>query len=145
MICLGIDPGQKRIGLALGQGTLALALDAIDSDAAVSKLIELVAEKNVERIYCGFPINMHGQETLSTTRAVDFAKLLSASVKTPIYLIDERLTSAASAHLLREVGISARDSKGKIDSESARLIVEQAIAMNHKAGIELGDYLAGRV
>ncbi len=145
MICLGIDPGQKRTGLALGQNSLAIALDSIDTLAAVEGIVELVTARGVERIYIGLPINMKGQETLSTRRAVDFAKLCAAAVNVPIFLIDERLTTAASMHLLREIGLSSSDMKGKIDSESARLIVEQAIAMNHNAGVELGEYLAGRV
>jgi len=145
LICLGVDPGQKRIGLALGQGTLAVSLDSVTSEDALVHIRELTRQRNVDRIYVGLPLNLKGLETKSTSNALEFAKQLQGELQLPIFLIDERLTTAASARMLRNAGLSSRQTRDYVDSDSARLLVEQAISLNHKAGVELEDYLAGRL
>ena len=142
MICLGVDPGQSRVGLALGQDSLAISLETVELAGAIDRIAELVEEKKAERIYVGLPISLSGASTESTRRAINFAAQITERVKVPVFVIDERLTSAQSARLAKEVGKSAKESKGFIDAEAARLIVDSAIASKHQAGIELGDYLA---
>lgn len=142
MICLGVDPGQSRIGLALGQDSLAIALETIAIDGALARIENLAQEKKAERIYVGLPISLSGTATESTKRAIEFALSLEEIVDIPIFVIDERLTTAQSLRLSQQAGKSARESKSYVDAEAARLIVESAIASNHKAGMKLGDYLA---
>lgn len=142
MICLGVDPGQSRVGLALGQDSLAIALETVEIAGALDRIAELAREKKAERIYVGLPISLSGEATESTKRAVNFARLMSERVEVAIFVIDERLTTAQSSRLSQLAGKSTKESKKFIDAEAARLIVEGAIASNHQAGIELGDYLA---
>ena len=142
MICLGVDPGQSRIGLALGQNSLAIALETVEIDGALTRIEDLAHEKKAERIYVGLPISLSGATTESTKRAIEFASFLDERVDIPIYVIDERLTTAQSLRLSQQAGKSTRESKTFVDAEAARLIVESAIASNHNAGMRLGDYLA---
>ncbi len=142
MICLGVDPGQSRVGLALGQDSLAIALETIEQAKAIGRIAELVRDKKAERIYVGLPISLSGANTQSTKRAISFAVELSEKVGVPVFVIDERLTTAQSARLSQSVGKSAKESKSFIDAEAARLIVDSAITSKHQAGMELGDYLA---
>lgn len=142
MICLGVDPGQSRVGVALGQGSLAIALQTTGRATAVSTIIELLAEKQAERIYLGLPLSLTGATTKSTQSALELAKELQAATPIPIFLLDERLTTVASTKSAIAIGKSTKDSRGYIDAEAARHIVESAIASNHTLGQELGDYLA---
>ncbi len=142
MICLGVDPGLSRVGVALGQDSLAIALETFPSAQALAAVTELAAQKQAERIYVGLPLSLSGQQTASTKSAIDFALALSATMTIPIYLLDERLTTSASSKAAAIAGKSSRQIKEFIDSESARLIVESAIASNHTLGLELGDYVA---
>lgn len=142
MICLGVDPGQSRVGLALGQDSLAIALETLVLEGAVEKIKAIASDKRAERIYVGLPISLSGSTTQSTQRAVDFASELAAEIEQPVYLVDERLTTSQSLRLVQQAGKSARDSKSFIDAESARLIVESAIASNHSLGTPLEEYLA---
>ncbi len=134
MICLGVDHGQKRVGIALGQGELAIGLKTIDRVEAVNEVLIVAKEKNATRIYVGKPSSLSGQDTKSTLDARDFAVEVQSKTAIPVFLIDERLTSTQSQKNLREVGHSAKSGKHAIDAESARLIVEQAIACNHTCG-----------
>ncbi len=142
MICIGVDPGQSRVGLALGQGTLALALESIPAVSAAEAIQQLAADKHAERIYVGLPISLSGASTQSTQAAIDLAKDLAGRVELPVVLIDERLTTVESARLAQQIGKTAKQSKSFVDAEAARLIVETAISANHKIGIELEEYLA---
>ncbi len=142
MICLGVDPGQSRVGLALGQDTLALPLESIPAVSAAEAIQQLAADKHAERIYVGLPITLSGASTQSTLAAIDLAKDLAGRVELPVVLIDERLTTVESARLAQQIGKTAKQSKSFVDAEAARLIVETAISANHKIGIELEEYLA---
>ncbi len=142
MICLGVDPGQSRVGLALGQDTLALPLESIPAVSAAEAIQQLAADKHAERIYVGLPISLSGASTQSTLAAIDLAKDLAGRVELPVVLIDERLTTVESARLAQQIGKTAKQSKSFVDAEAARLIVETAISANHKIGIELEEYLA---
>ena len=142
MICLGVDPGQSRVGLALGQDSLAIALETVEMGKAIDRISDLVREKKAERIYVGMPISLSGSSTPSTKYAIDFAKEVSDKVEVPVFVIDERLTTTQSTRLSQSAGKSSRDPKSFIDAEAARLIVDSAIASKHQAGMELGDYLA---
>ena len=142
MICLGVDPGQSRVGLALGQDSLAIALETVEMAKAIDRIAVLAQEKKAERIYVGLPISLSGTNTPSTMYAIDFAIEMSERVEVPVFVIDERLTTAQSTRLSQSAGKSARESKSFIDAEAARLIVDSAITSKHQAGMELGDYLA---
>lgn len=142
MICIGVDPGLSRVGLALGQGELALGIESCPADSSLERIQELCIEKGAERIYVGLPLSLSGQESKSTKSAVQFASAVAERTGLDVYLIDERLTSAHSLKLSRAAGKSSRESKSFIDAEAARLIVESAIASKHTFGVRLGDYLA---
>jgi putative Holliday junction resolvase len=142
LICLGVDPGLSRVGVALGQDSLAIALETFPSAQAIAAVKELALLKKAERIYVGLPLSLSGLQTASTKSAIDFALELASTTTIPIFLLDERLTTSASSKAATNAGKSSRQIKEFIDSEAARLIVESAIASNHKLGLELGDYIA---
>ena len=134
MICLGVDPGQKRVGIALGQVELAISLQTVDRSVAIQEVSRIATEKNALRIYVGKPSSLSGADTKSTLDALEFATALQAATPVPVFLLDERLTTKQSQRSLREVGLTAKSNKAAVDSESARLIVELAIACKHSCG-----------
>jgi putative Holliday junction resolvase len=134
LICLGVDPGQKRVGIALGQGSLAIALEVVDRQSAMQRILEIAAEKQAERIYVGLPISLAGSNTASTSQAVEFAKEVQSRLEIPVLLLDERLTTSQSLRNLRDAGLNTKSNKHALDAESARLLVDFAIASNHRCG-----------
>jgi putative Holliday junction resolvase len=142
LICLGVDPGLSRVGLALGQDSLAIALETAPVEICLDLISDLAREKHAERIYFGLPLSLAGTETESTRNAVELAQRLAGVVNIPVFLVDERLTSSMSTKLAMNAGKSTRESKQFVDAEAARLIIESAIASNHRLGVRLEEYLA---
>ena len=136
---MGIDVGAVRIGVALSEGTLALAHDTMAFDeSAVRLLADLAAEKDIGEIYVGLPLSLSGGHTKSTEMAADFARELSTQTAASVFVIDERLSTVSSQRLLREAGKSAKQSKSMIDAESARAILDFALDSPQSA-IKIGD------
>ena len=136
---MGVDVGAVRIGVALSEGTLALAHDTLAFDeAAVRRLADLAAEKVVVEIYVGLPLSLSGGHTKSTQMAANFARELSAQTPASVFVIDERLSTVSSQRLLREAGKSAKQSRSMIDAESARAILNFALDSPQSA-IKIGD------
>ena len=136
---MGIDVGAVRIGVALSEGTLALAHDTLAfDDLAVRLLADLAAEKAVGKIYVGLPLSLSGDNTKSTQMAANFARELATQTPAAVFVIDERLSTVSSQRLLREAGKSAKQSKSMIDAESARAILDFALESPQSA-IKIGD------
>jgi len=137
---MGIDVGAVRIGVALSEGSLALAHDTLAAkDSAARLLAELAAEKSVGEIFVGLPLSLSGESTKSTEMAADFARELAAITDASVFVIDERLSTVSSQRLLREAGRSAKQSKSMIDAESARAILDFALESPQSA-IKIGDF-----
>ena len=136
---MGIDVGAVRIGVALSEGTLALAHDTLAFDeSAIGLLADLAAKKDVGEIYVGLPLSLSGGHTKSTEMATDFARELATQTPAAVFVIDERLSTVSSQRLLREAGKSAKQSKSMIDAESARAILDFALDSPQSA-IKIGD------
>lgn len=110
MNILGIDYGEKRIGLAWCQTGLDVVLPfgQVEVDHWQSKIETLVREEKIDRIIVGLPIGMDGQENENTKKIRVFAKELEDVVGVPIAFVDERFTSQQAD---RMGGDASRDEK----------------------------------
>ena len=141
MRALGVDYGERRIGLALSDATglLASPWKTIANDANVGAAAQrialevdaLLAESDgLDAIVIGLPRRLGGEPTDQTLRVQKLAQLLAARLTVPITLQDERLTSHAADELLAERERDWRKRKPKVDAMAAALILQ--------------DYLDGR-
>jgi putative Holliday junction resolvase len=126
---LGIDFGERRIGLALSDplGIIAQPLLTFDTrkDGDIFKKIEeLIEEKGIEEIVLGMPRNMDGTIGDKGKIVQEFSQTLSSRVKIPIILRDERLSSVESLRVLREAGAKLHKYKKSVDKLSATLILQ---------------------
>ena len=107
MRILGIDYGQRKIGLATGDTELGIAtpLETISVktlDDAFAYLEELVKEEDIEKVVVGRPVNMSNQATKQTDTTEDFVRYLKENMGLAVELIDERLTSVAAAKINKD-------------------------------------------
>jgi putative Holliday junction resolvase len=118
MRCLGVDFGDKKTGIALGDSVTRICapLMTLKTELVISKLKELVNDEGIEMVVVGLPLFADGQRSKQTEKTENFAKLLSEFVR--VELIDERFTSAESRQL-QELGDVADE-----DSLAAMLILE---------------------
>lgn len=126
---LGIDYGERRIGLALSDelGMIASGAGTIPGDErAVNQIAHLVTERSVVRIIVGMPLTLKG-EIGDTARMVQrFIEKLSAVVDIPVDSLDERFTSSLAQQAIRDMGVGRkkRRDKGKIDEIAAVILLQ---------------------
>jgi putative pre-16S rRNA nuclease len=134
MRVLAIDPGARRVGLAISDRSRTLARplktiaiagvdDAVDRIARV--VDELAAEEDgLDTIVVGLPARLDGSPTVSTADVRTFITRLTARTKRPIVTTDERLTSreAESRLAVRERDWKKR--KEKLDAAAAAIILQ---------------------
>ena len=129
---LGLDLGEKTIGLALSDTTLTVATPfktlkrgKFKSDAAI--LVGLIAEHHIGGLIVGLPLNMDGSEGPSVQSARAFARNFVALSDCPLVLVDERLSTAAVTRTLLEADASRRQRARVVDKMAAAYILQGAL------------------
>lgn len=132
-VYLAFDFGLKRIGMAVGDDLTRLArpLPAIANSREPdwTALGRAVTDWRPAALVVGLPVNLDGEDQPITAPARAFAAELGRRYRTPVYLVDERLTSRAADDEIRAARADGRKSKktqkGDRDGVAARLILEQ--------------------
>lgn len=125
---LALDPGTRRIGVAVSNtaGTMAFPRPALDAQASwIEDLREIVIDEEVDRIIVGEPRSLKGVETASTEVARSVARQVGAALPDiPVITVDERLTTVTATRLLYSANVRSREQRGRIDSASAVVILQ---------------------
>ncbi len=134
---MGIDPGGKRIGVAISDENkiVATPYTTIIREKygdLVSQIKEIINEHKIDGIVIGNPINMDGSEGPSSQSAKDLAKNLSKDVTQNITLWDERLSSQGAFNLSNELAINSSKKVKKLDENSAQFILQGLLDFYHK-------------
>lgn len=133
---LGIDPGTKRVGIALAddeESSFAQPRETLVhvSDAATARAIaELAKAESVGEIVIGLPIGLDGREGVSSRRARALAAIVERTTGLPVVLFDERMTSQAAHRALDALNVSQRKRRGKVDRIAAVLLLEAYLEMH---------------
>jgi len=141
MRTVGLDIGERRIGVAVSDatGTLARPLGVLRSaglgrdalDVVVREIARLAGEEDgVGAIVIGLPRRLDGTPTEMTPRVEQFARALGAKTPLPVALQDERLSSREAESRLALRDKDWRSRKAKLDAAAAAIILQ--------------DYLDGR-
>lgn len=145
MRILGLDVGERRIGLAVSDelGLTAHGLPTLERTALkadLARLEELVAEYAAEKVVVGLPRNMDGSLGQQGSRVLDFIERLQRRIpKIPVIPWDERLTTKAAERVLLEADMSRSKRKKKVDQIAAVLILQGYL--NSLAGSPAGQPL----
>ncbi len=118
MKILGIDYGEKRVGLAISDEsqTLARELDILPPKEFFSKIRQIIEENQITQIVIGLPLNMSGEETKKTLEVKTFKEKLEKLTDVKINTIDERLSSVMAQNL--------PGGKKNVDSLAAQIILQ---------------------
>ncbi len=130
---IAFDYGDVRIGVAVSDsdGILAsplMVLRSTDKKLKV-RVQEIFQEFEPIRIYVGKPSNMDGSSGPAVDKALEFYEFLLTLTNCPIELIDERLSTVSGARSLRDSGVSAKESKSRIDEAAAVAILDFALSI----------------
>lgn len=125
---LGIDFGDKRIGLAVSDKLLFTAQGigryVVKNKKEDKKFFqELVSRYDIGEIVIGFPLKMDGSEGMRAEKTREFARWLEKFLHLPIILWDERLTTRQASRILSQRKIKRKTKKRLKDQVSAVIIL----------------------
>tara|TARA_Y100000996_G_scaffold386066_1_gene343856 strand:+ start:2134 stop:2598 length:465 start_codon:yes stop_codon:yes gene_type:complete len=134
---IGIDPGGKRIGIAISDENKIVAtpyttLIKESYSSLLSQIKKIIDENQVDGIVVGNPINMDGSQSPASQSAKDLAINLSKDITKNITLWDERLSSEGAFRLSNELAINTSKKVKKLDENSAQFILQGVLDFYHK-------------
>jgi putative Holliday junction resolvase len=126
MKVLGIDFGEKKIGLAIADGHLALPFKVIrgNQPSLIKEIIDICYEEDVKQIVIGLPLGGEGTENPMTAKVRKFGQKLAERFKQEVDLWDERLTSQEAQERLGKAGFLRKRRIAREDSVAAAITLQ---------------------
>ncbi len=128
---LGLDLGTRTLGISLSDATHTIAsaygtlrFDEGDFDSLIEPLKKIVDEYKVEKIVLGLPKNMNNTVGESGTRCFNFGNKIMDTLKIPVIMQDERLTTVEATRYMLEADMSRNKRKKKVDGLAANIILQ---------------------
>ena len=127
---LGLDLGTTSLGISISDktNTLVSPLKVIkfafeDYESVIDELKDIIKNNNIGKVILGLPKNMDGSMGFASERSLNFKKLLEEN-NISVILEDERLTTKLSENIIHSNNENIKNTKNKIDSIAASLILE---------------------
>tara|TARA_Y100000748_G_C15284610_1_gene405894 strand:+ start:243 stop:656 length:414 start_codon:yes stop_codon:yes gene_type:complete len=132
---LGIDFGEKRVGLALSDKSNLIAspyrtLKYFSENDLMNEIKTIVLNKGIEIFVLGLPLNLKGEDSAQTKKVRRFKKLLSR-LELPIIYEDERFSSTIAKNSLVLQNVKTGHNKSEIDRTAAAIILQQYLDKNY--------------
>ncbi len=127
MRALGLDVGDRRVGLALSDPTGFLASPFGFVERGPSDLADIarIAEENeVAEIVVGLPLSMSGDSGVQAGKVRGFIRELRSQTDLPIKTVDERLSTVQAQGMLQQSGRRRRGDRGQLDAAAAAVILQ---------------------
>ena len=129
MRILGIDYGEKRVGLAISSpvGFIAQGLytiERIDGIDYLEELADVIKEKEVEEIVVGLPKNMNGSIGEKAEVVLALVETLKSKFNLPVHTFDERLTTVRANRAMAGAKMSKKGKKKRVDMIAAQFILQ---------------------
>jgi putative Holliday junction resolvase len=126
---MAVDPGSKRVGLALSDpsATIAQALATLPAEPAgtlVARLAEMARTHGAERIVVGLPRRLDGTRGPEAVAAQELADRLRKASGLPVEMVDERLTTVAAERALIADGVRREKRRLSVDRVAAALMLQ---------------------
>lgn len=147
MRILGIDFGERRIGLALSDptGTIASPLPTLKRRRGkrppLAAMEQLVVDHGVEALVMGLPLTPSGEESDWTRTVREVGEALSGRTGLPVHYVDERYTSVMAERAVRGIGLpkGKREEKERVDAAAAILILQSWLDRQSRDSHEEGS------
>ncbi len=126
---LAVDPGSRRVGLAVSDPTQTIA-SALSTEPAepeadlAARLAVIAADQEAERIVVGLPRELDGRRGPAAAAAERLAARLRTVAGVPVETFDERLTTAAAERALIDAGEKRRARRQAVDRVAATLLLQ---------------------
>jgi putative Holliday junction resolvase len=132
---LGLDAGQRRIGVAVSDplGLLATphGIIAAGADEGLGEVCACIGQLEVTTVVVGLPLTLSGEEGPEAQRVLGWVERLRERTPIPIVLWDERLSTAAAERAMLEAGLRRDKRKLHRDAVAAALILQSYLDAHH--------------
>ena len=129
MRILALDHGTVRVGVAVSDELRIIAspleyIAAGPFDAFLTRLQQILKEKEVGLVLVGMPRNMDGSSGPAAQKVQEFITTLKQSISVPIQTWDERLTTVQANRFLIQANIKRKDRRQKVDQTAAAILLQ---------------------
>lgn len=128
MRAVGIDLGEKRIGVAVSAGSVATPYEVVqrsgDRQRDRRAIADLVAETEAEVVVVGLPLSLDGSLGPAARAALDEVEALRDTLSVPVETYDERLTTVTADRQLKEQGLDAKARRRIVDKVAASILLQ---------------------
>ena len=125
---IGIDPGTKRVGIAIAdlETRFARPLETVNAENAVRRIAEIVDDAKASTVVVGRPVSLSGESGKAVQGYEHFTDELRSTLPPGVTVVeyDERLTSVIAEKALRSAGVGAKDARGKVDQIAAQVMLQ---------------------
>ncbi len=125
---MGIDFGERRIGIALTDPLQIIAYPYKTIDTKNSNFVEeiknIAIKQEVEKIIIGLPINVQGEDSVKCKKIREFAQMLNAKTHISFAFQDESFSSYEAQRIFHQSGKKLKGNKEQIDKISASIILQ---------------------
>jgi putative Holliday junction resolvase len=127
---LGIDPGTRRVGIAVSDdsGILASPLEVLQRSGRRStdhrRIAELVEEYGVGVVVVGMPLSLDGRVGPAAQAVLDEVGELCSVLDVPVEVYDERFTTITAERQLRAAGRRGRSQRSVVDMQAAAVLLQ---------------------
>lgn len=126
---LGIDPGDRRVGLAIADSSLGIAtgfgvIEYGGKKRFIEKIGSIAGEEDISLVVMGLPRNMNGSEGEAAKKSRRLAESIKEKLNIKVELVDERLTTYQAIKQIHETGGKSGTDKGRVDMLSAVVILQ---------------------
>lgn len=141
---MGIDPGQRRTGLAICEDGLSVAVPAgtvehTGFDEAVARVRSAIEAADVQQVVIGLPLRLDGSEGQAARRVRRFVDALSRGLEVSIELWDERMSTVSAERALVSQGMDGRARRKVIDQAAATIMLQSYLDAHGESRTCLDD------
>jgi len=133
---LGLDIGDKRIGVALSDSASILAspftiIDRRDERQDIETIIDIVNQQQVKQIVVGLPRSLNGSIGKQAEKVKAFVEKLCSHIEVPVEFRDERLTTVSAKRLMQAANTKKTRRRDRDDAVAAALILQGYLDETH--------------
>jgi len=125
---LAIDPGDKRIGLAIGDEETGIAspiavIESTSENERLRRIRQVIDEHRPGALIVGLALHMDGTQGVGAKKAQALAQQLTQEFGLEAILVDERLSSFAADNQMTQTGLTRQGKKRRRDALAAAAIL----------------------
>lgn len=134
---IGLDIGDKNIGIAISSGIIAQGLctyKRVNDQSDIEYIKKIVVENSVFKIVVGLPKNMNGSIGFQGEKVIKFCENLKKILEDDVEIefMDERLTTVLANNFMLEADMSRKKRKNIVDKIAAQIILQDYLNMPKK-------------